>query len=233
MKKVYLIAVVFALIAGFATYMFAQYIDGKTTIKDKETVNVIVAVQDIPENTEITEEMFAEDAGWFKTQTVIVDDVMPNYITSKEDIIGKVVNQAIYAGEQVSSMRYVDADSDDVGLSFKLSPGMVAYSFSAGSVSGVDGYISVGDTVDILVYDATEKGKENSNAAKVAYQDLKIIRVSNATDSISASQSGSTITSYGTLTVEVTKEQALKLYDIENNYSFKLVLNPREQVKVK
>ena len=34
MKKVYLIAVVFALIAGFATYFFASEITKKTTIKD-------------------------------------------------------------------------------------------------------------------------------------------------------------------------------------------------------
>ena len=34
MKKVYLIAVIFAIIAGVATYMFATEIDKKTTFKD-------------------------------------------------------------------------------------------------------------------------------------------------------------------------------------------------------
>ena len=43
----------------------------------------------------------------------------------------------------------------------------------------------------------------------------------------SASQSGTKITKYSTLTVEVTKKQALKLYEIESEYDYKLILNPR------
>ena len=65
MKKVYLIAVVFALVAGFATYMFAQGINEKTTIKDADTKKVYVALQDIPKDTEITEDMFADGANYF------------------------------------------------------------------------------------------------------------------------------------------------------------------------
>ena len=71
MKKVYLIAVIFALIAGFATYFFATEIDKKTTIKDADTVAVIVPVADMPKNSTITEEMFAEDAGVFETKPLL------------------------------------------------------------------------------------------------------------------------------------------------------------------
>lgn len=225
MKKVYLVAVVFALIAAFATYMFATEIDKKTTIKDADTVPVIVALRDIPENTRITEEMFAEDAGYFTTKTIVTDYAAPNYISESADMIDSITVDPIYTNEQVCSSRLVGVDDDKVALSYKLSDGMVAYSFSAGTVNGVDGYISAGDTVDVIVFEKDDDGKATT---RVAYEDLKILRISNNKDNTNANDSGSTITSYSTLTVEVTEKQALKLYQIETDYNFKLVLNPRE-----
>ena len=224
MKKVYLIAVVFALFAMFATFMFANQLDKKTTIKDTDVV--YAAAQDIADNTAITEDMIAEDAGYFKQVNVIKDMSNDTMITDLSTIVGKVTKSDIYANELLNTNRLVDADSDEVGLSQKLSPGNVAYSFSAGSVNGVDGYIRVGDSVDVIVY---EKDANNKTVTRVAYKDLKILRVSNASADATASESGSTIRDYGTLTVEVTEEQALQLYQIESDYTFKLVLNPRNK----
>lgn len=225
MKKVYLIAVIIALVAGFATYMFASEIEKKTTIKDAETTDVYVALQDIEANTTITEEMFAEDAGYFAVQNFIAKDVSPNSVKTKEDLLNKVTVDKIYAGDQINGKRLQPLDGNDVALSLKLEKGMVAYSFSAASVTSVDGYINEGDTVDVLVSKPTDDGEFES---EVAYSNLKILRVSTRSANKSANSSGSAITEYSTLTVEVTEEQAQQLYDIENNYDFKLILNPKE-----
>ncbi|MGN1420157.1 MAG: Flp pilus assembly protein CpaB [Eubacterium sp.] len=224
MKKVYLIAVIFALIAGFATYMFASEIDKKSTIKDADTVTVYVAVNDMEANTAITEEMFAEDAGYFATKTVLAADQTPNAVTSQDQLVGMVTVDKLYAGEQINANRLESIDGEDVALSVKLPKGKVAYSLSASSVTSVDGYISEGDTVDVIIYRDDEKGNEKS---EIAYKDLKILRVSTNTENSKASKNGSAVTEYNSLTVEVTKEQALELYNIENTYSYKLVLNPR------
>ena len=225
MKKVYLIAVVFALIAGFATYFFASEIDKKTTIKDADTVEVIVPVNDMSQNSSITEEMFAEDAGIFTKKTVVAADVNTETVVTEQDqLIGKVTIDPLYAGEPINIKRIEDLGGADVALSLKLPKGKVAYSFNAGSVTSVDGYIREGDTVDVIVYEQKdEKGK-----SEVKYKDLKILRVSNAQDSVTASQSGQPLNAYSTLTVEVTKDEALQLYDIEQNYTYKLILNPRQ-----
>lgn len=225
MKKVYLIAVVFALIAGFATYMFASEIDKKTTIKDADTVTVFVPVEDIAANTAIKEEMFADDANVFVTKTVLLADQTPNAVTSKEQLLNMVTVDKLFAGEQINQSRLQSIDGEDVALSLKLPKGKVAYSFSAGSVTSVDGYISEGDTVDVIVYKEDDAGNKKS---EIAYKDLKILRVSTNTANSKASQKGDAITEYKTLTVEVTKDEALELYDIENTYSYKLILNPRD-----
>lgn len=224
MKKVYLIAVIFALIAGFATYFFATEIDKKTTIKDADTVAVIVPVEDMPKNSTITEEMFAEDAGVFATKTVVADDVTGDVATDKEQLINQVTVDPLYANEPINTKRLESIDGSDVALSIKLPKGKVAYSFTAGSVTGADGYISEGDTVDVLVYDSEKK------TSKIAYKDLEILRVSTATASKTASESGKTVTDYNTLTVSVTEKQALKLYKIENESTFKLVLKHRNNM---
>lgn len=227
MKKVYLIAVVFALIAGFATYFFASEIDKKTTIKDADTVEVIVPVNDMSQNSSITEEMFAEDAGVFTKKTVVAADVNTETVVTEQDqLIGKVTIDPLYAGEPINIKRIEDLGGADVALSLKLPKGKVAYSFNAASVTSVDGYINEGDKVDVLVYDGNKK------KSKVAYKNLPILRVSTATASKNASASGTTLTEYNTLTVVVTEKQALALYKIENENSFKLVLKHRNNAPV-
>ena len=167
--------------------------------------------------------MFAEDAGVFTKKTVVAADVnAQNVATSNEQLLGKVTVDPLYAGEPINVKRLESIDGADVALSIKLPKGKVAYSFSAGSVTSVDGYINEGDTVKVLVYDGDDK------KANVAYKDLKILRVSTATASKNASASGQKITDYSTLTVEVTEKEALELYEIENQGSYKLILNHRE-----
>ena len=223
MKKVYLIAVIFAIIAGFATFMFAKNLDAKTTIKDADTKVVYVALKDIDENTQIVESMFAEDAGYFTLKEVVAADADPNSITAEERddlLLNKITADAIYAGEQISSARLLDENADNVSLSFKLSPGMVAYSIAASNVNGVDGYIGKGDTVDIIVYDGA------TGEASLEYEELPVIRVSNNSDNAAASSSGSAITAYSAITVEVTPDEALRLREIESQ-DYKLILNSR------
>ena len=229
MKKVYLIAVVFALLAGLATYMFANQIDKKTTYKDAETVKVVVALKDIPKNTLITDDMFAEDAGYFTTRNFVTEAATPEYVDSYDKILDKVTIVDIYANEQLSNHKFVGTDDTEVGLSYKLSPGKVAISFSASATNGVDGYICPGDVVDIITYE----NNEGKAASKVAYKGLRILRVSNATANVGAETSDAKITDYSTLTVEVSEAQAQKLYEIVKSKDFTLVLNSKRTTEKK
>ncbi|MGN0531370.1 MAG: Flp pilus assembly protein CpaB [Eubacterium sp.] len=229
MKKVYLIAVVIALIAGFATFFFASEINKKTTIKDADMVEIVVPVADIEKNVSITEEMFAEDANQFVTKSVLADSVSADVATSSEQLIGMVTVDPLYANEAINTKRLQSIDGADVALSLKLPKGKVAYSFSAASVTSVDGYISEGDTVDVIVYEAgpNDANGKPTGTSSVKYKDLKILRVSTAKAAQSANETGTQINEYSTLTVEVTEEQALQLYKIENENTYKLVLNHR------
>lgn len=219
MKKVYLIAVVFALIAGFATYFFASEITKKTTIKDADMVSVYVPSEDIPANSKITAEMLQGDSPKFVKKDVVAADITGDAVKDPKNLVNKVTLDPLYAGEIVNAKRLEDIDGANVALSLKLPEGKVAYSMSAGSVTSVDGYIREGDTVDVIVYDSDKK------ESSVKYKDLQILRVSTSAANNSASANGSAITDYNTLTVVVTEEEALDLYNIENQHTYKLVLN--------
>ncbi|MDD6568157.1 MAG: Flp pilus assembly protein CpaB [Eubacteriales bacterium] len=232
MKKVYLIAVIVAIIAGVATYMFATEIDSKTKFKDAEMVTVLVPTADIDKNVEITADMFEGDNPQIVTKEILAADATDNYVKAQKELVDDandvhmITVDKLYANEPINKNRLEDKNGDDVALSLKLPKGMVAYSFDAASVKSVDGYISEGDTVDVLVNKTDDAGNVKT---EIAYKDLKILRVSTNADNSTASQSGTKITTYSTLTVEVTKKQALKLYEIENKYDYKLVLNPRQK----
>ena len=232
MKKVYLIAVIVAIIAGVATYMFATEIDSKTKFKDAEMVTVLVPTADIEKNVEITADMFEGDNPQIVTKEILAADATDNYVKAQAELVDDtndvhmITVDKLYANEPINKNRLEDKNGDDVALSFKLPDGMVAYSFDAASVKSVDGYISEGDTVDVLVSKTDDQGNVKT---EIAYKDLKILRVSTNQDNTTASQNGTKITTYNTLTVEVTKKQSLKLYEIENKYDYKLILNPRQK----
>lgn len=225
MKKVYLIAVVFALLAAIATYLFASHLDSKTTLKDADTIPVIIALKDIPENTIITEDMLSTDAGNFEVKQVPKDFASTDAVGDLNELKDKVLCVEVKANDQINARSYVGEDSDKVGLSFKLAEGHQAYALRASDVNGVDGYISPGDTVDVITYETDNSGKVKG---KTAYKNLKVLRVSNNSDYATASTNDSAITSYSTITVDVTKEQALKLIEVENGSDYKLVLNSRK-----
>lgn len=86
MKKVYLIAVVFALVAGFATYFFATEITKKTTIKDADMVSVYVPSEDIPANSKITPEMLQGDAPKFVVKEVVAADATPDAVKDIKEL---------------------------------------------------------------------------------------------------------------------------------------------------
>ena len=232
MKKVYLIAVIVAIIAGVATYMFATEINSKTKFKDAEMVTVLVPTADIEKNVEITADMFEGDNPQIVTKEILAADATDNYVKAQTELVDDandvhmITVDKLYANEPINKNRLEDKNGEDVALSLKLPKGMVAYSFDAGSVKSVDGYISEGDTVDVLVSKTDDQGKVKT---EIAYKGLKILRVSTNADNSTASQSGTKITTYNTLTVEVTKKQSLKLYEIENKYDYKLILNPRQK----
>lgn len=217
MKKVYLIAVVCALIAGFATFLFANELSEKSSYLDAEKVSVVTAIAAVPQNTTITIDNFSQ---YFEVKEVISSYVLPEAITDSNEALNTVTRQAIYPGEQLTKNKLITSESDDATLSLTLPTGYVAYPIAAAGVNSADGYIAVGDKVDVYVY--------SGNSVSVPLSNLEVLKVSSYAANETAETDGTKITEYSTLTLIVTEEQAVQLMEIEKgSNSYKLVLKPR------
>ena len=217
MKKVYLIAVIVALIAGFATFLFANEISERSSFTDAKRTTVVTAIADVPQNVTITAENFAT---YFAEQDYIDSYVLSGAVTSATDALNSVTRYAIFRGEQLTQNKLITSDSEDATLSLTIPEGYVAYPIAASGTNAADGYIAVGDKVDIYVYQGMTTTIPMSN--------LEVFKVSNNTANKTAEANNSEITDYSTLTFIVTEAQAQQLFEIENGGSrYKLVLKPR------
>ena len=217
MKKVYLIAIVFALIAGFATFMFASDISEKLSYKDANKVTVYVAKQEVPANSTISTENFDT---YFEAKEIVSDYKLSDALTNTAESNNAITRQTLYKGEQLTKSKLITSDSSDATLSLKIPDGCVTYSITASGTNSGDGYFAPGDKVDIYVY--------NGAKTQIPLKNLEILMVSSKADNDTAETDGKTINSYSTLTLLVTQAQAEKLMSIEYGGSkYKLVLKPR------
>ena len=129
MKKVYLIAVIVAIIAGVATYMFATEINSKTKFKDAEMVTVLVPTADIEKNVEITADMFEGDNPQIVTKEILAADATDNYVKAQTDLVDDakdvhmITVDKLYANEPINKNRLEDKNGDDVALFSQIAKG--------------------------------------------------------------------------------------------------------------
>lgn len=213
MKKVYLIAVIMALVTGFAVYIFATNLQKSTSAENTPTTPVVVALSNISENTVLTEEML-------EVKQLPTVSVTPGTARTIDEIVGMIAKYPMVAGEQIPIKQLRKPGSDDgTDLSYQLGENERAFTISVDEVSGVSGFIRAGDSVDII----TTVANNANPVTEYLLQDVLVLKVSNK----AANASGSPITSYSTVTLCVSPENALKLGEAVNlGQSIRLILRP-------
>lgn len=215
MKKLQVIAIVAAILAGLGIYRLLQEIS-----KPAETpkTEVVVAVADIPENTTITSDMVALKA-------LPTEGLMDSVLTSVDDVVGKVASSDILNGEPVLSGRLVEVgeEANDTGtLAYVIDPGMRAYTLAVDSETGLMNLLKPGNRVDVILLYSYNTGTGDQTqaeaAAHILLQNISILAVDNA-----MGKAGST-EAYGTVTLAVTPAQAVILTYSEAAGSLRLVL---------
>ena len=144
-KKIIILAVLLGLVTVFGlNYYLSEYTESHpAAARDVELVSVVVAESTIPQHTRITAEMIT-------IQNMPADAVHPEAVRSVNDVAGGVSRAEIIRGEQVLSSR-VATDEMRASLSYRIPENMRAISIPVGEITGVSGFISPGDRVDVLV----------------------------------------------------------------------------------
>ncbi|MFZ5974781.1 MAG: Flp pilus assembly protein CpaB [Bacillota bacterium] len=214
MKKVYILSILMAVIAGVAVYLFASSLE-RNASASSDASRVVIAVKEIPANTQITEDMVA------LTQ-LTGSGISPYAATDIKQVVGKITKYPLLPKEQVLIPQLAMQGKEDSALSFMLEKGRRAVSVAVDDVSGVSGFISKGDYVDVIgtviAYDAGGKSRPVST---MLVENVPVLqtgtKVPKSTDSAN---------SYTTVTLSVTPQEALKINYAATNGKLRLLLRP-------
>ena len=94
MKKVYIIAAIFAILTAFSIYRFASYLEDKSLPENVERMNVAVAATNIEKDTIITAEMV-------KTISLPKESVMSGTTDNAAQLVGRLAVESFVAHEQI------------------------------------------------------------------------------------------------------------------------------------
>lgn len=216
MKKIYLIAAVIALAAGVATYFFATELKSSKVVTGVDKATVVVAVQDIEKNTVFTEDMFHQIE-------LPVTAVSYGTVCNIKDVVGYMATDKILAGEQlmVRKIALVGDEKSDGRLSYQLENGMYAYTISVAIDNAVAYFIKEDDRINI--YD------DAVVPATLVLENVPVLKISDYPANV-LQDSGTEIQSYSVVTVALTKEQIVKMLEIDvtddppNPSRFRIVL---------
>ncbi len=208
MKKIYLIAVVIALAAGLATYFFANELKTSKIVTGVNEASVLIALEDIDENTVLTEDMF---------QVIKLPETAVSYgtVSNTQDIIGYMSLGKILKGEQLMAGKIVPVGEQTAKgrLSYQLENGIYAYTIEISAENSLGYFIKEGDRVNI--YDSIA-------SAKPVLENITVLKIGDYAANLQQ-DSGVEITSYTLMTLALTREQISKFLDIESSYRIALV----------
>ncbi len=220
MKKIYLFAVIFALIAGFATFFFVNSLQHNSSITGVEEADVVVAIQDIEPDTPAKPDMF-------QTIRIPVSAITYGTLTDVNDVDGLIVKEKIFKGEQVMTAKMASVTEDvnlpeyngEYHLSYHLEKGNYAYTFKADDPDTVAYFIKKNDYINI--YAPNETGPILKN--------IKVLAIGTYSDEKLRIE-GTETTSYALFTVSLTEAQIEKIMKFDdahaNTDTFHVVLVP-------
>jgi Flp pilus assembly protein CpaB len=143
-RRVLIVALVLGAVAAGLAVAFLSSQSRPPIDETVVTLPVLVAVNDIPVGTKITDEMIAERS---LPSTAVATDVLRN--TERARAIGQTVRYPIAKGEQIGSTRLVGTPLVSA-ISFQIPPGTRGFTFSVGGESPV-ALLAPGDFVDVLL----------------------------------------------------------------------------------
>jgi pilus assembly protein CpaB len=226
MNQRLLSVLLFALVASAAaTFLLYKVLGNRIPQQQQQSaVKVLVAYRQLDIGTLIKEGDLSE-ADW-------AGPITPDMLTKKEEIIGRGVVSAIYAGEPIRSTRLAQIGAG-AGLAATIPVGMRAVAIRVNDIVGVAGFVTPGQRVDLLIMGQPPAG--SAAQGSVSKTLLQHIEVLSAGQQIQKDTEGKPV-SVPVVNLLVTPEQAEIVSLASNHAQIQLILrNPldKEDTKTK
>jgi pilus assembly protein CpaB len=208
------IAVALAVLAAMMTSFYVK--QQKQDIQQGQVLTTVwVAKSDIPAGS-----VGDDIAGQLESTEVAKSAVTPGAIVQPEDLAGKVSSEAIYAGEQVSLLRF--STQEEQGIRAKISGNLRAIQLPGDANQLLVGTLTAGDHVDVVgSWQLT--GVENQKVSRIVLRDILVLQ---APEASTESQRVTQQSGDQAIMLAVTDAQAQKLFWIFTNGDWSLSLRP-------
>ncbi len=224
MKKIKIIAVIAAVVVALGVFLFLRELSKPQIIPH---TTIVVAAVNIPENTQITEDMLT-------TYDMPTEAMRASYIRDADSAVGMVTSGAIYAGEPVVTNRLERVGVDESKtLAYKVEDGMRAVTIAVNATTGLSNMIKPGNRADIIMNytferevereEPAEDGEdkepetEKVQASRFLVQNVPVLAVGSVLSKDGTAE-------YATVTFQVTPEEALEISFAEFTSSLRVIL---------
>lgn len=211
-----------ALLAVFLLYSWSQ--DQRSTLSKKfgTSKTVVVAVKDIPEMTPIDDTMI-------EAKAIPQDYIQPSAVDSPELAIGQLAASPIKKGEQIMDTKLL-LPGKLTGLAMEIQPGRRAFPVPVDDVRGVSRLIKPGDRIDVIASLDVGGGMGAKKEVRTVLQNVVVLATGTYINNqlpiqVEENRAGGYAienlrlnTSFSTVTLEVTPDEAQKLsYIVSTN----------------
>lgn len=143
-KRIIILAIITGILTAILTLSYINSSKNQIPASMKIT-EVVVATVNIEANVAITSDMV-------EIKELPVSGVHIKSIKNINDVVGQITSEKIIAGEQIIKDRLALGQTD-TSISFTIPENMRAIAIPVNETTGVAGYISVGDKIDIMIED--------------------------------------------------------------------------------
>lgn len=214
-RTVLIIGILAVVVAGIASISLYKYLKGQEARVQGAvaTESVVVAATEIPIGSVINNQQ-VKMVNWPKSEVAV-----GQMLTSAEEATGRTALDRYTPGEPIVEAKLVPKDGQGGVLSYKIPEGHRAMTVAVDQVSGVAGFISPGNIVDVVL--TVEQDKTEKQVSKIVLQNVPVL----ATGQVLSQQKGEEKPQVvPTVTMDVTPEDAEKLAIASTQGKLQLVL---------
>lgn len=201
-RLVLIIGILAVAVAGIASMSLYNYLKGQEA-KVKEAVateSVVVAAVEIPVGSSITPQQ-VKILNWPKSAIPAGQT-----FSSVEQVTGRTTIDRYTPGEPIIEAKLIPKDGQSGILTYKIPEGHRAITVAVDQVSGVAGFISPGNKVDVVL--TTVSGANQLSVSKIVLQNMPVLATGQI---ISQEKKDEKPVVVPTVTIDATPEDAEKL----------------------
>ncbi|OIJ14636.1 Flp pilus assembly protein CpaB [Anaerobacillus arseniciselenatis] len=215
-KFILLLAIVMGSITTILFYSYMKQYDATAAITES-MVEVVVAAQPLKKNERITTDKV-------EVTSVPEKGLHPQAITSMEQLDGLIVNADISTGEVVLSHRVQREEDEKLFVSRKVKEGLRAVSVGVNFVQSVSNLVEPEDYVDVVFSEVIKVDGENIVNTELILENVRVLAVGRK---LIESTSGENYMEYSAATLELTRDDTVRLVNASERGNIQLTLHSR------